>query len=302
MTGHPDGGDRAGAGASLLLARVRTLELLARRNVAAWTAGDYRTSIPGEGLVFREPRRYLPGEPVRRIDWNITARLGEPYVRVHEEERQREIFLAVDVSPSMHTGFTTKTKLEHAVELAATLAVSAVDAGDRLGCVLFADRALEVRRPRGGRPQLFRVLAALLAHTAPPSRPVAVSDPRAAIHAIQQHRGRRFVVFLISDFMDHDVPEDLKYLQARHDASLLHVYDPVEYAAPGPARFVGFAPEGPGGHAPVRPGETGTLEEMTGFLRRRAAPYRMAVASFPTDVPVAAALGRFFHRRRRQRA
>jgi len=297
----PVSASEAASQAADLLRAVRALELTARRNVAALTQGAYSTSILGRGLVFHEPRKYVPGEPARYIDWNITARLAEPYVKVHQEERQREVFLALDVSPSMHTGFQDKTKLEHAVELAATLAVSAIETGDRVGCVLFADRALAVERPLAGRRHLFRVLRALLDHTAPWTRPVSESDPRAAVHAIQRLRGHRFVVFLISDFIDHDVPEDLKYVQARHDVSLLHVYDPVEYATTDAVRFAARAPEGDARRRVMQPGETGSLEEIEGFLRREAGRHRIAVEPFPTDRPVAHALNLLFHRRRRRR-
>lgn len=290
-----------GAPVSELLRQVRRLEVVARQNVASWAPGEYLTSILGRGLVFHEPRKYVPGEPARRIDWNITARVGEPYVRVHQEERRREVFLAVDVSPSMHVGFARRTKLETAVELAATLAASAIDAGDRVGYVLFADRVLAEERPRGGRRQLFRVLRALLGATAPWARPVAESDPRQAIHAIQRSRGRRFVVFLVSDFIDHDVPEDLKYVQARHDVSLLHVYDPLEHVAGAPVVLRGRAPEGREVLRTIRPGEGESLEARTAFLRGQAARHGIATASFSTAEPVARALGRLFHGKRRRR-
>ncbi len=305
------------AEAGELLRRVRRLELVARRNAAGLRPGDYLTAVLGRGLVFQEARRYVPGQPARLIDWNITARVGEPYVRVHQEERQREIVLAVDVSPSMHTGFQAKTKLEVAVELAATLAVSAVDAGDRVGWVVFADRVLDEAPPRGGRAQLFRALRALLAAAAPWERPVEVSDPRLAIHAVQAQRGTgRRVVFLVSDFVDHDVPDDLRYVQARHDAALLHVYDPLELAAGGGGaagaavdpravddglpRLPAVAPEGRR-RGVFRPGELGTLAETEAFLRREAGRHGIAVASISTAEPVAASLTRYFHRRRVRR-
>jgi uncharacterized protein (DUF58 family) len=282
-----------------LVRRVRRLELAARRNVSGLAGGDYATSVPGRGLLYQEARQYVPGEPVRSIDWNITARLRKPYVKVHHEERQREIFVAVDMSPSMRLGFQRRTKLELAVELAATLAVSAIDAGDRLGHLIFADRVLDRSRPRGGRRQLFRVLRSLLDHAAAPPRATPGSDPRAAIHSIQRHRGRRFVVFLISDFIDHDVPEDLKYVQARHDVSLLHIFDPLEYAAPSPIVFSGYSPEGEARRAPLAPGDTGRHAEMSRFLRERAGPLRIAVGSFSTGDPVTRSLGVYFNHKRR---
>ncbi len=285
-----------------LLRDVHLLELIARRNAAGMVAGDYASAILGGGMVFHEARKYVQGEPARLIDWNITARAAEPYVRVHQEERQREIVVALDVSPSMHAGFQAHTKLEYAVELAATLAVSAIDGGDRLGWVVFADRALETARPRPGRAQLFRGLEAMLTHTGPWRRPVEVSDPRAAIHAIERLGGGRRVVFLISDFIDHDVPEDLRYLRARHDVSLLHVFDPLEYSEPGPIAFEAVAPEGEPRPRRLVPGATGSLAEMKEFLRRAAGRYGIAVASLPTARPVPSALAEFFHHKRRLRA
>lgn len=288
-----------------LLRRVQRLELAARRNATGWLMGDYLTAIRGSGLVFHESRKYLPGEPARHIDWNVTARLGEPYVKVHLEERHRDVVIALDVSPSMHGGFSDRTKLETAVELAATLAVSAVDAGDRVGHLVFADRTLDESRPRGGRPQLFRVLRSLLEGCQPWDRPVRVSDLRVVIHALERHRRGRFVVFLISDFIDHDIPEDLKYVQAHHDMSFLHVYDPFELPESDvdrpPVVLRAFSPEGnPGPPRSLAPGEAGGLGEMQEFLRRQAARHRIAVESVSTTEPVDSALARFFHRKRRQ--
>ncbi len=291
-----------------LLAEVRELELVARRNVSSLFAGNYLTTIPGRGLEFHEARHYVQGEPVRRIDWKMTARMGAPYVRTFLEERQREIFIALDVSPSMATGWQEKTKLEVAVEVAATLAVSAVAAGDRLGFVTFSDRVFELDRPRAGKRQLFRALKTFASVLAGEPEPCEESDPRCAVHAIQRFRGRRFVVFLISDFIDHDVPEDLKYFKKRHDVSLIHLYDPLEYvsfaplrgdaSSSGVVRLAAFAPEGAGGVASVAPGETGSLEEMTAFLERECDKYGIDFSSHPTTDPVGGALTELFQRKR----
>ena len=281
-----------------LLRDLRLLELVARDSAASLLAGDFETSVRGSGLIFHESRKYVPGEPVRAIDWNVTARLGEPYVKVNHEERQRDVVIALDVSPSMHTGFQERTKLEYAVELAATLAVAAIEGGDRLGWVLFADRALDTDRPRGGRRQLFRFLRAMLERTARWERPVAESDPRSAVHAIQRSRRGRYVVFLISDFIDHDVPEDLKYLRPQHDVSLLHVYDPVELTPADSVVFGAYSPESGGARSWLSPGATGSLDEMRSFLRREAGRYRLALGSFATDGDVGAALGEFMHLKR----
>jgi uncharacterized protein (DUF58 family) len=142
------------------------------------------------------------------------------------------------------------------------------------------------------------VLRSFLEHAGPWTRPVRESDPRAAVHAVERHRRGRFVVFLVSDFIDHDVPEDLKYLRERHDVSLLHVYDPLEYAPSGDVVFQGYSPEGTGRTGRLAPGETGSLEEMKGFLREKAARYRIAFGSFSTAVPVRSSLDHFFHSKR----
>ena len=284
-----------------LLNRVHRLELVARHNAAGLRPGDYLTAIRGRGMVFHECRKYVPGEPARSIDWNITARFGEPYVKVHLEERRREVFIALDVSPSMSFGSRKKTKLELGVELAASIAATVEQSGDHLAHVLFADRVLAESRPAGGGKQLFRVLRSILEHVEPWSRPVDMSDIRVAIHAIQKYRGR-FVVFLISDFIDHDIPEDLKYFQAQHDVSLLHVYDPLEYGADVPLVKRGQPSEGPRQAERIALGALGassSLSEMQGFLREKCGTYRLAFESFATDERVRAGLDRFFHRKRR---
>lgn len=289
-------------GTADLFRSVRRLELVARRNAAGRLQGDYVTSFKGSGLLFEEPRRYVAGDPVRSIDWNITARVGEPHVRVHHEERQREVLLVLDVSPSMHVGFKRRTKLEMAVELAATLAVSAIGAGDRLGHLTFADRVLDSSRPRSGRSQLWRVLRALVEQTAPWSRPVALSDPRTAIHQLETRRRGRQVIFLISDFLDRDVPDDLRYLRPRHDVSLIHVYDPFELARREHLSLPARSPEGRG-RPDFLPRADGT---GLGALRNRLALAcaRLGITSVSTSTaePVKAALSQLFRRKRRLRA
>ena len=295
-----------------LLRRVQRLELVARRNAAGLAPGDYETAVRGQGLLFHEVRKYVPGEPARHIDWNITARLADPHVRVYLEERQREVVVLLDVSPSMHAGLARRTKLELAVELAATLGAAAIHAGDRLGHVLYADRVLHQAPPRQGRSQLFLFLRALLENTVTWQRRVEESDAREAFHALEGglgrgRRGRRgaragtgLVVFVISDFVDHDLPEDLRYLRARHDVSLLHVYDPFEHDS-GPVRFPARSPEGRRHRETLSSSDTGSLEQARSLLRRRCGEAAVAFGSFSTAEPARASLAGFFHHKRRPR-
>ena len=286
-----------------LLQRVRTLELVARKNVAGRLQGDYVSAVKGSGLLFEEPRRYVPGDPVRSIDWNITARVAQPHVRVHREERQRDVMLVVDVSPSMHAGSQERTKLETAIELAATLAVSAREAGDRLGYVLYADRVLAESRPRLGRAHLWRVLKTLLDHSRPWTRPVTVSDPRVALHQLESRRAGPMLVFLISDFIDEDVPEDLRYLRPRHAVSLLHVFDPLERESPQHLRVPAFDPEGPG--APgrrIEPGVTEPVRTLLSPLERAAAGLGIGYLAVSSADPVGPLLAGHFVAERHRRS
>ena len=286
-------------GTADLIARAARLEMTARRNVTGLLQGRYTTVIRGRGLSFHEARKYVPGEDIRLIDWNMTARCQEPYVRVHLDEREREVFIALDVSPSMRTGWQDQTKLEYAVELAASIAVSAIEARDRLGYVLFQEDVTAFSPPKRGQAQLFRTVRAMLHELDRPAGPVAETDPRTAIHAIQRLRGRRFVVFMISDFIDHDLHDDFRYIQARHDVSLLHIYDPVEFASSSAVRFQASSPEGGRLTAAIRPGMTGSLDRKTDFLKSQSREYGLFYRSFSTREPAGPALREFFQTKKR---
>ncbi len=284
-----------------LLREIRALELVARRNVSSMLSGNYRTTIIGRGLDFHEARRYVPGDPVRSIDWKITARLNSPHIKTFIEERQREIIIALDVSPSMHTGWQRLSKIEAAVEMAATLALSAVESGDRLGWVTFSDRTFDIVPPRQGRKQLFAALRAFIHAVVDEPHPSEVSDPRAAFHAVQAFKGKRAVIFVISDFIDHDIPDDLRYIARRHDVSLLHIYDPLEYTSDPRIRFVAHSPEGRRSPSARSLGDFGTLEAIETLLHDQATSHAIATPSFSTGDPIGPALTRFFHHRRTER-
>jgi len=287
-----------------LLKATRCLELVARRNVSSLLAGNYRTTIPGRGMDFHEARRYIQGESIRRIDWKITARMGEPYVKSYLEERQREIFILLDISPSMFVGWQRRNKLETAMEIAATLAVSAIDTGDRVGFISFSDRVHQLVPPRMGRARLFALLEALMRLREEGPEECSVSDPRTAIRALEAFRGHSFVIFLISDFLDADVPEDLDYLTARHDLSLLHVYDRLEFEESPWVAIPGRTPEGqkrPLQPAPSIPDMLGGLEDFQNRLARAAARHGAHSASFSTGDNLGFALTAFFNRRKQGR-
>lgn len=286
---------------SQILKYVHELELTARKNAFSLLSGDYTSTIPGRGLHFHEARKYVLGEPIRMIDWNMTARLGEPYVKVFREERERDIFIALDISPSMFTGWQEKTKLEYAIEMAATLAVSAIEARDRLGLILFNDQAVEVLRPASGKVQLFRILKAMLNFANAEPLACQESDIRAAIHAIQKFRGKRFIVFLLSDFIDQDVPDDLKYIQSMHDLSLFHIFDPFEYQSTQEVFLPAFSPEGSADPLMLHPGDAGSLFEIRNYLKQECLKYRLGFRSISVKQDIATVLREFFHSQKMRR-
>ncbi len=282
-----------------LLKQVRALEVTARRNVSSQYAGNYITGIRGSGMEFHEARHYQPGDPIRSIDWNMTARTDEPWIRTYLEEREREIFIALDISPSMFTGWQQRSKFEVAMEIAATLGVSTEEVSDKVGWVLFSNEVHEVVQPQRGGAHLHRLLRRLVQQEQAGPADCTVSDPRSAIHAIQQFRGRRFVVFLISDFIDHDVPRDLSYVRLRHDVSLLHLYDPFEYAGPGPVRLLARSAEGPPQHQMTTMGLYPGLQTTQVRLQDAASKNHMLLHSMSCTDPVGPSLCAFFHQKAR---
>lgn len=286
---------------SELLKKTKELELIASRNAFSILAGEYVTKIPGKGLIFHEARKYIPGESIRLIDWNLTARLGEPYVKVLLEEREREVMIALDVSPSMHTGWMEKTKLEYAVELAATLAYSCIRSRDKLGYILFNNKTVGSSRPRSGKIQLFRALRNMLEEVYKTPNENNFTDIRIVFHELQKQRNKKFIVFLISDFFDRDIPDDLRYVRAGSDISFFHIYDPLEYTFTEDILIPAFSPEK---ETVLNKGmihlSNMQLEEVQKFLKDVSLKYKISVESFSTKEDIGKKLSFFFHKKKRR--
>jgi len=288
-------------GLNELLKRARKLELLAGLRAINLTQGDYTTRIPGEGLEFLEARKYVDGESIRQIDWNITARMGSPYVRVYQEERERQVFAILDVSPSMHAGWQSRRKIEYAVELAATLATSVICAGDELGYLTYSDKVRDYARSAKGKVQLFRALKAL--YTAAITPPVSCdsSDMKQAIKELQKMQGENFILFFFSDFIEADIPEDLRYLQARHEVFLVHLYDPLEYEMLPGISFLARSPEGRQGLTASRGGPAGPVSAVSNYLKNEASNHNIRFASLSTASPLNQSLHELFFQLRTYR-
>jgi uncharacterized protein (DUF58 family) len=219
-----------------ILRQVKLLELRTRGLVNSLFTGEYRSVFKGQGMEFSEVREYQPGDEVRSIDWNVTARMRKPYVKRYIEERELTVMLVVDLSGSERFGTRTRFKSELASELAAVLAMSAIRNNDRVGAVLFTDRIEHVVPPRKGRRHALRLMRDLLAF-----EPVGTgTDIAAAVDYAGKMLVHKAIIFLVSDFQEEELEQPLKLLAQRHDVVAVTVDDPSEQELPdlGLARFV----------------------------------------------------------------
>ena len=219
-----------------ILRQVKLLELRTRGLVNSLFTGEYRSVFKGQGMEFSEVREYQPGDEVRSIDWNVTARMRKPYVKRYIEERELTVMLAVDLSGSERFGTRTRFKSELASELAAVLAMSAIRNNDRVGAVLFTDRIEHVVPPRKGRRHALRLMRDLLAFE-PEGRG---TDLAGALEYAGKMLTHKAIIFVVSDFQATDLEQPLKLLAQRHDVVAVTVDDPSEQQLPdiGQARFI----------------------------------------------------------------
>jgi uncharacterized protein (DUF58 family) len=219
-----------------VLRQVKLIELRTRGLVNSLFAGEYRSVFKGQGMEFAEVREYQPGDEVRIIDWNVTARMRRPFVKRYIEERELTVMLAVDLSGSERFGTRRRFKSELASELAAVLAMSAVRNNDRVGTLLFTDRIEHVVPPRKGRRHALRLIRDLLAFE-PTGRGTDIAGAADYLLKMLSHHT---IIFFVSDFHAANVERPMKLLAQRHDLVAVTVEDPCESDLPdiGPARFV----------------------------------------------------------------
>jgi len=218
-----------------VLRQVRLVELRTRGLVNALFTGEYHSVFKGQGMEFAEVREYVEGDEVRTIDWNVTARMGHPFVKRFVEERELTVMLAVDHSGSERFGTAQRFKSELATEIAAVLAMSAIRNNDRVGALLFTDRVEHVVPPGKGRRHALRLIRDVLVHE-PEGRG---TDIPAAIDYLAKMLNHRAIIFLLSDFVAEGLERPLKILAQRHDVVAVTITDPRERELPdiGLARF-----------------------------------------------------------------
>jgi uncharacterized protein (DUF58 family) len=211
-----------------ILRKVRRIEISTRGLVNEIFSGEYHSVFKGRGMNFAEVREYQFGDDIRSIDWNVTARVGSPYVKVFEEERELTVMLVVDVSGSGDFGTVERMKGEIAVEICALLAFSAIKNHDKVGLIIFTDRIEKFVPPRKGRAHVLRVLRELL-YFEPEGRG---TDIGMALEYLTHVTRRRAVVFLVSDFLSKDYERPLSVAGRRHDVVAIKVADPRETELP----------------------------------------------------------------------
>jgi len=211
-----------------ILKKVKRIEITTRGLVNDVFSGEYHSVFKGHGMEFSEVREYQIGDDIRMIDWNVTARMRHPFVKVFEEERELTVMLLVDVSSSGNFGTVERMKGEIAIEICALLAFSAIKNNDKVGLIIFTDTIEKFVPPKKGKTHVLRVLRELLYHKPRGSR-TNISEALEYLTRIQQ---RRSVVFLVSDFMSKNYEKALQIANKRHDIVAITVTDPREYDMP----------------------------------------------------------------------
>lgn len=211
-----------------LLKKVRALEIKTRKIVSGTMSGEYHSKFKGKGMHFAEVREYFPGDDVRLIDWNVTAKTQTPHVKQFDEERDLTVVIMVDISASGHFGSGSKTKDEIAGEVAAILGFSAIKNNDKVGLILFSDKIELYIPPKKGKKHMFRILRDIF-YFKPSSKG---TDIGGALRYLQRVQNQKAIVFLISDFMDHSYANGLRLTSKRHEIVPIILEDPKELSLP----------------------------------------------------------------------
>tara|TARA_R110002126_G_C10490551_1_gene503833 strand:+ start:9338 stop:10207 length:870 start_codon:yes stop_codon:yes gene_type:complete len=204
-----------------ILKKVRKIEIKTKRLSNDIFGGEYHSSFKGRGMTFSEVRQYQFGDDVRAIDWNVTARYNEPYVKVFEEERELTMLLMVDVSGSEFFGTTNQFKKDTITEIAATLAFSATQNNDKVGLILFSDNIELFIPPKKGKSHVLRIIRELIEFK-PKSKKTNID---VALKFLSSVLKKRAIVFMLSDFMDDDYEKSAKIAGSKHDLTGIRVYD-----------------------------------------------------------------------------
>ncbi|HVN67160.1 MAG TPA: DUF58 domain-containing protein [Candidatus Sulfotelmatobacter sp.] len=287
----------------VIFKKIRRIEIQSKRPVNQLLAGEYRSVFKGLGLEFHEVREYQPDDDIRAIDWNVTARLGHPYVKKYVEERQRTIILTVDVSASQDFGSLRKSKNEVAAELAAILAFAAIQNNDLAGLLMFSDRVEKFIPPKKGRRHVLRLVREILAF----KREGSGTDIAGAVKYLARVQRKSAIVFLISDFLAGGYERELTLLARRHDLIPVWIRDRYERSLPPfPGLIVAEDPES-GAITPVDLSDPAVgvqyrqaVDAVTAEQKKYFNRIRADLIEFSTDGDYLGPLNAFFRKREKR--
>ena len=209
-----------------ILKKVRQIEIRTKNVVNDFFGGDYHSNFKGRGMTFSEVREYVPGDDVRSIDWNVTARTGKPHIKIFEEERELSVLILIDVSSSGVFGSKKDLKIDLGIEIAAMLSFSAIKNNDKVGLALFSDKIEKYIPPKKGKKHVLRLITDIVNHDFENSN--KRTSIKTAIDFANKISKRKSVIFLISDFIDDNFWNELKFLNFKHDVVGLQIYDSYE--------------------------------------------------------------------------
>ncbi|MCX8073919.1 MAG: DUF58 domain-containing protein [Candidatus Binatia bacterium] len=285
------------------LRAIRKIQIHTSHLVSDFFAGAYHSVFKGRGMEFSEVRPYVPGDDVRTIDWNVTARTGTPHVKRYVEERELAVMLLVDASRSTRFGSVRQLKSELAAELAALLAFAAIRNNDKVGLILFTDQVEHSLRPKKGTRHVLRVVRDVLSFV---PRGHSTSLTAAIEHLVHVHK-RRSVVFVLSDFLDPEGYAALKLARQRHDLIAIVLDDPRDFELP-PLGLLRLTDPETGrtllvdsSHPQVRRRFTEQARAFAEERLRRLRACDVDTVVVRTDEPYAPALVRFFRTREKRR-
>jgi uncharacterized protein (DUF58 family) len=284
-----------------LLEKIRKIEISTSRLVSSQLAGHYQSVFKGRGMAFSEVREYLPGDDVRSIDWNVSARMSKTHLKLFVEERDRTVMLLVDMSASGLFGTHLQSKREVAAEIAAMVAFSAIVNDDKVGLIVFTEEVEVYLPPKKGKKHVLRVIREILSYQ-PRSRKTNIE---AGLSYLSKVTRRRTVSFLVSDFLARDWQPSVRMASRRHDLVPVVIADSFEQELPKvglvvfqdieSGELIEFDTSGPEAHE-YRETVALRRKERDGYFRR----LRLDSVQVQTDKPYVDALVRFFRRRERR--
>ena len=213
---------------SEIIKKVRLIEIKTRHIVNNLFGGEYHSAFKGMGMEFAEVREYFPGDDIRAIDWNVTARTGKPFIKKYDEERELTVMLIIDVSASGFFGTGKSLKSDIMIELASILSFSAIKNNDKVGLLLFSDQIEEFIPPKKGKSHVLRVIREMIFHKAKDRK----TDISIALDHIQKVIKRKSIIFLLSDFWDDSYQKSMKLINKKHDLINIQILDKAEITIP----------------------------------------------------------------------